>query len=128
MALSYSTTLRNNRLDEITALVDAGVGAGKLKIQTSGGASTLSTHALSDPSSPAASAGVLTLSAIADDTSADATGTAAQYVLTDDADAVIVTGSVTGTGGGGDLELSSTSITAGDTVSVSSLTITEGNA
>lgn len=127
MALSYSTTLRNNMLDEITALIDAGAGAGKLKIQTSGGATTLSTHALTDPSSAAASSGVLTLSAIADDTSADNTGTAAQFVLTDDADSVIVTGSVTATSGGGDIELSSTSITAGDTVSISSLTITEGN-
>lgn len=127
MALSYSTTLRNNGLDEITALIDAGAGAGKLKIQVSGGGTTLSTHALSDPSAGAASAGVLTFNAIADDTSADDTGTAAQFVLTDDADTVVVTGSVTATGGGGDIELSSTSITLGDTVSISSLTITEGN-
>ena len=32
MALGYLVALRNNQLDEIPALIDAGVGAGKLKI------------------------------------------------------------------------------------------------
>ena len=125
MALSYATTTRNNRLDEITNDIGA---SGKLKIQTSGGGTTLATLALSATAAPAASGGQLTFSAISDDTNADDTGTAAQFVLTTSADAVVVTGSVTGTGGGGDIELSSTSITAGDTVSVTSLVITEGNA
>ena len=83
MALGMNATLRNNRADEITTLIDGGAGAGTIKIYdgtrpaTGGSVTTLlATLTCTDPSAAAASGGVLTLSAITDDTSADAAGTA----------------------------------------------------
>ena len=70
MTLGLATTLRNARLDQITAAIDAGT-AGLLRIYdgsrpATGGAATtlLAELTLSDPSSGAAAGGVLTFSAI----------------------------------------------------------------
>lgn len=133
MALAYLTALRNNQLDEITALLDAGLGAGKLRIYdgsrpaTGGTATTLLAElTLSDPSAGAASSGALTLSAITSDSSANATGTATWFRLVDSDNNFVMDGNV-GTSGS-DLNLNSTSITAGGSVAVSSFVITAGNA
>jgi hypothetical protein len=135
MALGYAAGLRNNQLAEITALIDAGAGAGLFRIYdgtrpATGGAATnlLAELTFSDPSAGAPSGGVLTFSAIADDTSANATGTATWFRIVDSTGAFVMDGSVTATGGGGDLELNTTSIVAGGTVSITSATITAGNA
>lgn len=135
MALSYTTTLRNNRLDEIKTLIDAGAGAGLLKIYSGtvpadvgtalGAQVLLATLTLSDPCAAAASGGVLTFSAITQDASADATNTAAFFRVTDSDGNAVVQGTV-GTSGA-DLNLTSTSIVATEPVSVTSFTITEGN-
>tara|TARA_R110002072_G_scaffold273239_5_gene433977 strand:+ start:12296 stop:12697 length:402 start_codon:yes stop_codon:yes gene_type:complete len=132
MALGYLTALRNNMLDEITALVDAGTGAGKIRIYdgsrpaTGGTATTLLAElTFSDPSSGAAAAGALTASAITDDSSANATGTATWFRVVDSNNVFVYDGDV-GTSGS-DLNLDSVSITTGQTVSISSWVITEGN-
>lgn len=75
----------------------------------------------------ASSNGVITLNAIADDVSANATGTATWFrILKSDATTKVMDGSV-GTSGA-DLNLSTTSIVAGGLVSVTSATLTHGNA
>lgn len=132
MALGMLAALRNNMLDEITALFDAGAGAGKLRIYdgtrpaTGGTATTLLAElTLTDPSAAAASGGVLTLSAIADDASADATGTATWFRIVDSNNVFVLDGNV-GTSGS-DLNLNSTAITVGGAVSVTSFVITAGN-
>jgi hypothetical protein len=61
------------------------------------------------------------------DTSADATGTAGHFRIKQGATCHIQ-GNVTATGGGGDLQLDSTSITAGQTVTITTFTLTDGNA
>lgn len=80
MAVGYSTALRNARLDQITAA--AGSNA-KLRVYdgvrpaTGGAATTLLAELTCNATfAPAAVAGVLTLNAITQDSSADATGTA----------------------------------------------------
>lgn len=133
MALSYIDTLRNSMLDEITTAIGA---SGLLRIyeatrpadaDTAVGAQTLLAElALSATAAPAASGGVLTFSTISDDTSANATGTAAWFRVTTSGGSAVFDGDV-GTSGS-DLNLNSTSITSGGTVSVTSFTITEGNA
>jgi hypothetical protein len=136
MALGYATALRNAQLDQVTARMDAGSGAALLRIYdgsrpaTGGSATTLLAQlTLTDPSASSASSGVLTLSSIAQDASADATGTATWFrIVQSDGSTHVMDGSVTATGGGGDLTLNSTSITTGGTVSVTSFTITAGNA
>lgn len=129
MALAYSTTLRNARLDEITAAVGA---SGLLRIYdgsrpaTGGAATTLLAELTCNATfAPGAAAGVLTLNAITQDSSANATGTATWFRLSTSGGTAIVDGNV-GTSGS-DLNLTTTSITATQPVSVTSFTITEGN-
>jgi hypothetical protein len=133
MALGLAVALRNSMLDQITARMDGGSGAALLRIYdgtrpATGGAATtlLAQLTLSDPSSAAASSGVLTLSAIAQDASADATGTATWFrVVQSDGSTHVLDGNV-GTAGS-DLNLNTTSIVTAATVSVTSWTITAPN-
>jgi hypothetical protein len=68
--------------------------------------------------------GVATANAITPDASANATGTALHFRAKDSGGDVVLQGSITGVGGGGDLQLSSTSIVATIPFSVASLTYT----
>lgn len=72
---------------------------------------------------PAASGGVLTMNAITQDSSANATGTATWFrALKSDGSTVVFDGSVSTSGA--DLNLGSTSITSGASVAVTSMTFT----
>ena len=75
---------------------------------------------------PGASGGVLTLNAITQDSSANNTGTATWFRLLTSGATAIADGSV-GTSGA-DLNLNSVAISSGAAVSVTSATITAGNA
>lgn len=132
MSLSYKTTLRNSMLDQVTSQIGA---SGLLRIYDGtppadvntalSGNTLLAELALSATFAPAAASGLLTANAISNDTSADATGTATFFRLLTSAGVAVVQGTV-GTSGA-DLNMPSTSITSGGTVSVSSFVITEGN-
>jgi len=132
MALSYITTLRNTRLADITSAIGT---SGKLRLYdgtppASANAALSSNTMLSDNAcsatfAPAPSGGVLTANAISNATAA-ATGTATFFRLLTSANAAVVQGTV-GTSGQ-DLNLNTTSISSGATVSITSLVITEGNA
>jgi hypothetical protein len=133
MALGYSTTVRNERLQRVQVNIDLGAGAGLFRIYdgtrpaTCGTATTkLAELTFTDPCAPSASGGVLTMSAITADASADATGTATWFRCVDSTGTCCVDGAV-GTSGS-DLNLNTTSINTGVQVSVSSFTITAGNA
>jgi hypothetical protein len=127
---TISTAARNAAADAIVDLIDAGAGAGTIKIYTGsspgpGSAATgtlLATLTFSDPAFGAASSGTATASAITSDTSADDTGTAG-YARVEDSDGNDIMDLTVGTSGA-DLNLDSVSIVAGGTVSVSSCTIT----
>lgn len=132
MVMRYNVTLRNAQLDQITAKVDAGAGAGLLRIYdgtqpAACGAATnlLAELSMSDPSAGAAASGVLTFNAISDDTSANATGTATWFRVVDSTGTCVLDGDVNTTGG--TMNLNSTSISLGQNVSVTSFTITAGN-
>ena len=124
MAVTYSTAAKNARLDAVGVLIDAGASPGKLKIRDSGN-TVLATLTLADPSCAAASGGVLTFDFDPDisDTSADASGTAANAIITDSADTTVISGLTVGTSGT-DIVLDSVSITAGQTVTITAGTIT----
>ena len=130
MALGYNATLRNNQLDEITGLAGA---SALLKVfsgtrPATGGAETtkLSEQVCNATFAPAATGGVLTLNAIADDTSADATGTASWFRIESSGAVHVMDGNVAASGS--DLNFDSISFVAGGTVAISSFTITAGNA
>lgn len=125
MAVTYTATLKNTRLDAVTTAIGA---SGKLVIGTSalaGATGVLATIPLAATAAPAASGGVLTFTMPQSDTSADASGTAAKAEFRTAADAVVVSGLTVGTSGT-DIVLGSTTITAGNTVTISSATITHG--
>lgn len=133
MTAGMVTALRNARLDAITTFVGAN---GKLRIYsgsrpaTGGTATTLLAElTLGSALAAAASGGVLTLNAITGDTSADATGAASwARILKSDGTTIALDCSVSATGGGGDIQLATTSIVASAAVNITSATITEGNA
>ena len=131
MALGYNVTLRNSRLDEITALIDAGT-AGFLRIYdgarpATGGAATtlLAELTFSLTSFPPAAAGAMSANAITSDAAANATGTATWFRVVDSASSHVMDGDV-GTSGS-DLNLNSVSIQINVQVDVTQFDITAGN-
>lgn len=131
MALGLDSTLRNNRLDQITTRAGA---SALLRIYdgtrpaTGGTATTLLAELTCNATfAPAASGGTLTLNAITQDSSANATGTATWFrIVQSNGTTFVLDGSV-GTSGQ-DLNLNTTSIVTGAAVAISSAVITEGNA
>lgn len=121
---TISTNARDAMADGIAGEVDAGTGAGLWEIWTSGFSTLLGTLTFSDPAFLGSSNGTTTADSITDDASADNTGTAAVMRVTTSLPATVYEGTVTATGGGGDLELNTISITSGDTLSISSATLT----
>lgn len=115
-----ATAGRNAACNAVVDLIDAGAGAGALVFRTSGSAE-VATLPFSDPAFGNAATGVATASAITSDTSATG-GTTDRATLEDSDTNVVITASV-GTSGE-DINLSSVVIGVGDTVSVSSLTVT----
>lgn len=131
MALAYDVTIRNAQLDAITTR--AGASAllrfySGTRPATGGTATTLLAELTCNATfAPAASSGVLTLNAITADSSANATGTATWFrIVKSDGTTFVMDGDV-GTSGS-DLNMNSVSFTSGGTVSVTSFTITAGNA
>jgi hypothetical protein len=125
MAVSLNTTLRNNRADQITSF--AGTSA-KLRIYTAAYAAQL-VECVCNASAfaGAASSGVITLNAISDGT-ATGTGTAAiARIYKSDGSTLVMEGLTVGTSGS-NINLSSLSISTNDVVSITSASITEGNA
>jgi len=119
-----SVALRNAIGDEILSSLNSGTtnATGRIVFQTAGEV-TLSTNTLTNPPAPAFTSGATTFSDIANGTIA-ATGTVAKFVAQNRDETVIFTGNVTATGGGGDITFNTVSWVAGDTCSVSSLTLT----
>jgi hypothetical protein len=77
----------------------------------------------------AASSGSKALSGTWQDASANNAGTAGHFrIYESTATTCHIQGSVTATGGGGDLTLDNTSIAAGQSITITSFTLTDGNA
>lgn len=124
MAVTYTTAVKNARLNAVRDQIDGGTGAGILQIGTSGMATVLAEITLNDPCAAGASGGVLTFSGFPkSDTSANATGTAAAARIRDSSGTDCITGLTVGTAGS-DINLDSVSITSGQTVTINSATIT----
>jgi hypothetical protein len=121
VAVTYTTAVKNARLDAVVTAIGT---TGVLEIGTTGMASVLVTINLNNPAGTT-SGGVLTFSGFPkSDTSADDTGTAAAArIRTASGGTDIITGLTVGLSAS-DIILDSLSITAGQTVTISSATIT----
>jgi hypothetical protein len=135
MTVQLSTAVRNARLDAIetaigtSAVLKIRTGAQPADCATADSGTVLATITLPSDWANAASGGSKTKTGTWQDASADNSGTAAHYRLyASDGTTCHEQGSVTVTGGGGDLTLDSVSITAGQVVTISTWTKTDGNA
>lgn len=135
MAIQLSTTVRNARLDAIETAIGASAimrirtGAAPANCGTADSGTILATLSLPSDWMAAASSGSKAMSGSWQDASADGTGTAAHFRIYDSGGTVChLQGTVTATGGGGDLTLDNTSIAAAQAVSITSFSLTDANA
>jgi hypothetical protein len=134
MATRLPTASVNAACDAIVDRVDGGSGAGTIEIRTgsqpasANDAATgtlLVTITCADPAFGAAAAGVATLDCDPVlEANAVADGTAGWGRLKDSTGATVMDGSVTATGGGGQITLATTAITTGVAVQLTSGTFT----
>lgn len=135
MAIQFSTTVRNARLDAIETAIGASAvmkirtGAAPASCASADSGTVLATLALPSDYMAAASGGSKSKSGTWEDTSADAGGTAAHFRLYA-ADGVTchLQGTITATGAGGDMTVDNTSFAAGQTFTVTGFTLNEANA
>jgi hypothetical protein len=135
MAIQLSTAVRNARLDAIettvgtSAIIRIRTGAAPANCGTADSGTILAELTLPSDWMASASGGTKALAGSWQDLSANNTGTAAHFRLYDSAGTTChLQGTVTATGGGGDMEVSSTSFTAGQSFTINTFTLTDGNA
>jgi hypothetical protein len=135
MSIQLSITARNARLDAIeTTLGTAPIltirtGAAPANCAAANSGTVLATLTLPSDWMAAASAGAKAMSGTWQDTSADAAGTAAHFRIHDSGGTTChLQGTVTATGGGGDMTLDNVVIAATQSVTITSFTLTDGNA
>ena len=135
MALKYSTAVRNAQLDALetaigtSAVLKIRTGGAPVSVATADSGTVLATINLPSDWMAAASSGSKAKSGTWEDASADDTGTAGHFrIYASDGTTAHIQGTVTATGGGGDMTLDNTSITAGQTVAITAFNITAGNA
>jgi len=135
MAFQYSVTVRDNKLDSFETTVGT---SARMKIFTGSQPADCATAdsgtLLADLTLPtdwmaAASSGTKAKSGTWEDTSADGTGTAGYFrIYESTATTCHAQGSITITSGGGDMEVDNTSFATGQSFTVTTFTITAGNA
>lgn len=135
MAIQLSTNVRNARLDAIETTVGASPilkirsGAAPATCATADAGTVLATMTLPSDWAAAASGGSKALLGTWQDASADAAGTAGHFRIYDSAGTTChIQGTVTATGGGGDLTLDNAVLAAGQSVTINTFTLTDANA
>jgi hypothetical protein len=135
MALQYSVAVRNAQLDAIettigtTAVLKMFTGSPPANVATADSGTLLVSMTLPSDWMAAASSGSKAKSGTWEDTSADGTGDAGHFRLyASDGTTCHAQGTITVTGGGGDMTLDNISITTGQNVTITSFTISAGNA
>ena len=135
MAIQFGTTLRNNRANQLettagaSAILEIRSGAPPANCGTADSGTLLASMTLPASYLTAASGGAVTIDGTWQDTSANAAGTAGHFRLKDSGGTVChMQGTITATGGGGDMTLDNTSIASGQQVTVTSFTLSAGGA
>ncbi|MGB0467753.1 MAG: hypothetical protein ACPGF7_09535 [Pontibacterium sp.] len=137
MPARFSTAIRTARATSLLTAIDAGAGPGTIKFYTGTQPATpatavttevlLGTLTCSDPVGTVTN-GVFTFDAITQDSSADATGVATWARIADSNGLTVMDLDVGAIGSGASVEISTTSITIGGPIQITSAVITEGNA
>lgn len=134
MAAQYSVEVRNAKLDSIETTIGASPvltiwsGAAPANCATANSGTKLVSISLPSDWMAAASNGSKAKSGTWEDTSADDTGDAGHFRIHDSGGNCHIQGTVTGTGGGGDMQVDNISIASGQQVTITSFVINSGNA
>lgn len=135
MAIQFSVAVRNARLDAIETQIGASAilrirsGAVPANCAAADSGTVLAEITLPASWMADAAGGQKTISGTWQDASANNSGTAAHFRIYDSGGSVChMQGTVTVTAGGGDMEVDSVSFTAGQQFTVTSFTLTDGNA
>lgn len=134
MTRQFSTAVRNALAGTFEGVVGAGptleirTGPPPASCAAADSGTLLASIALPSDWLGAASAGAVASTATWSTSSAAATGTAGHYRLKDGASSVHEQGTVTATGAGGDMQLASTSIDAGQAVAITAYSFGVGGA
>lgn len=134
MALQLSVTVRNARLDAIETAIGTSpilkirTGSPPATTATADSGTVLASMTLPSDWMAAAASGSKALSGTWQDASADAAGTAAHFRIYDSGGTTChLQGTVTATGGGGDMTLDNAVLAVGQTVTVATFTLTDAN-
>lgn len=135
MALQYSVAVRNAKLDAVesttgaTAVLKLRTGAAPANCAAADSGTVCATMTLPADWMAAASSGTKALSGTWQDTSADAAGTVAHFRIYESTGVTChIQGTVTISGGGGDMTLDNNVLALAQSVSITSFTLTAGNA
>ena len=135
MAVQLSVAVRNARLDAIEtaigtlAVLKIRTGAQPATVATADSGTVLATLNLPSDYLAAASGGTKAKSGTWEDLSADAAGTAAHFrIYASDGTTAHFQGSVTATGGGGDMTVDNVVFAAAQAFTVTAFTLTDANA
>lgn len=134
MSLQFSMAVRNARLAAIESAIGASAilkirsGAAPSNAAAADAGTVLATLALPSDYLGSPSNAVVSLLGSWADSSADASGTAGHFrIYASDGSTCHMQGSITATGGGGDMEVDNTSFAAGQAFSISAFSISEAN-
>lgn len=135
MAFQLSVDVRNATLDAIETEIGANpvltINSGTIPADcaTANTGSVLATMVLPSDWFNDAAAGSVTLAGTWQDLSADASGTAGYFRMHNNGGtACHMQGTITATGGGGDMQLDNTNIALGQQINITAFTITAGGA
>jgi hypothetical protein len=135
MAIQYSAAVRNAQLDTLETTVGTAplfrIYSGSMPADTATAASGTLLAEMTLPSDwlAAAASGSKAKSGTWQDTSANNTGTAGYFRIYDSGGSTChMQGTVTATGGGGDMTLDNVSIASGQSVSVATFSVSAANA
>lgn len=134
MTIQLSVAVRNARLDAIETAIGAGAilkirsGAVPASCAAADTGTVLATLTLPSDWMAAASGGSKAKLGTWEDNAADALGTAAHFRLyASDGTTCGLQGTVTATGGGGDMTVDNTSFAVGQAFTITGFTLTDGN-
>jgi hypothetical protein len=134
VALQYSVAVRNARLDAIettvgvSAVLKARSGAPPANCAAADAGTVLATIQLPADWLAAAASGVKSKSGTWSDLTADAAGTLGHFRIYDSTSTTChIQGTITATGGGGDMTVDNTVLAAGQEFTVTAFGITAGN-
>lgn len=127
MSLTHDTKARNSLADALDDDINEGTTDAQGDFVLQDGASDIVAFPGNDPFFGAASSGTITMAGTPKTAAASAGGTVDSFEVRDKDNTARLFGTVTGTGGGGDVEMDNTNVASGQDVELTSFSYTAPN-